>query len=316
MSVSCLLHTPSSDSARCAKPRGFALIVALLLISFFLLIVVGLTTVVRVEAQSNDANTASVMAQQNAILAMRLALGELQVAAGPDQRTTATGDLLETTVDANSNLTAVWDATNPSAAPTHWLVSQADPTNAPFDPTADPAADWPTLVSARTPLSGMVERAVQAEPVSVTDRSGQTGQVAWWIGDEGVKARFNLTEPEPVYNSTDVERLRVAGRSGIESLAAFGADFTYNDEDFRLGLARISQRDQISLLTNSFTSTATGEFHDVSAFSRSLLTDQRNGGLKQDLSKVLAAIEANESSAPTGPLIDGTDFDTDLYQFA
>ena len=124
----------------------------------------------------------------------------------------------------------MWDATDPSAtAPMDWLVSSTDPSN--FDPTQAPDATWRLLVSELG--SGLVPE-VRAEPLPIEGIRGTSGECAWWVGDEGVKARFNMVEPETLYHSVDqLDRLRVAGRYGIESLAAFGTDYLYDDPAFR-----------------------------------------------------------------------------------
>lgn len=73
--------------------RGFALIVTIVLVSFLVLILVGLATFTRVETQVADNSQQLAQARQNALMAMNLALGRLQATTGPDQRVTATADL-------------------------------------------------------------------------------------------------------------------------------------------------------------------------------------------------------------------------------
>lgn len=74
-------------------PSGFALVIALGLMSFILLLLLSLTTFVRVESQRASWSQAELQARTNAKLGLMVAIGELQKSAGPDQRTTATADL-------------------------------------------------------------------------------------------------------------------------------------------------------------------------------------------------------------------------------
>ncbi|MDP4644897.1 MAG: hypothetical protein NWS71_10710, partial [Opitutales bacterium] len=72
---------------------GFALIIALSLMAFVLLLLLSITTLVQVETQSSDGSSARTLAQQNALMALNIAIGELQEHTGPDQRVTALADL-------------------------------------------------------------------------------------------------------------------------------------------------------------------------------------------------------------------------------
>ncbi len=285
--------------------QGFALVIALSLMAFVLLLLLSITTLVRVETSVAEQSKEQLLARQNALLGLQLAVGRLQVAAGPDQRVTSTGELVANSDSSLEHHTVVWDATDPTAtAPIDWLVSSIDPDN--FDPAQTPDATWPLLVSERD--SGLVPE-VRAEPLQIQGHRSTSGECAWWVGDEGVKARFDMAEPDTLYNSVEqLDRLRVAGRWGIESLAAMGADYTYDDPDFRSGLDRITSREQFSVLNSSFETVLTDNFHDISATSRSLLTDVKHGGLKQDLSYILDG----GTGSPTGAIIVGTDYESDL----
>ena len=285
--------------------QGFALVIALSLMAFVLLLLLSVTTLVRVETSVAVQSKEQLLARQNALLGLQLAVGCLQVAAGPDQRVTSTGELVANSDSSLEHHTVVWDATDLTAtAPMDWLVSSSDPSN--FDPAQTPDATWPLLVSERD--SGLVAE-VRAEPLQIQGDRSTSGECAWWVGDEGVKARFDMAEPEALYNSVEqLDRLRVAGRWGIESIAAMGTDYTYDDPDFRNDLERITSRDQFAVLNSNFETVISENFHDISATSRSLLTDVKHGGLKQDLSYILDG----GSRAPIGAIITGTDYDSDL----
>ena len=77
--------------------RGFALLITVTLLAFLVLLLVSLASLTRVETQV-AANTQQIAhARQNALLALNIALGQLQKYAGPDQRVTATADLVADT---------------------------------------------------------------------------------------------------------------------------------------------------------------------------------------------------------------------------
>ncbi len=112
----------SSVSSR----RGIALLVTIVLLSFLVLIMVALSSLVRVETKIANNQDTLAQARQNALTGLNIALGKLQETAGPDLRVTARADLLENSLapEYQMNLTGVWD-TSVGGAPTlvTWLVN-------------------------------------------------------------------------------------------------------------------------------------------------------------------------------------------------
>jgi hypothetical protein len=108
------------------RPRGVALLVTIILLSFLVLLMVALSSLVRVETKITGNNVALDRARQNALMGLNVALGKLQETAGPDQRVTARADVIEPsfTKKYQMNLTGVWD-TSGSGAPklVSWLVN-------------------------------------------------------------------------------------------------------------------------------------------------------------------------------------------------
>lgn len=104
------------------SPRGFALLITIVLVAFLVLILVGLATFTRVETQVAANSSAQATARQSALMALNIALGQLQATAGPDQRATGTADLAAADqgrrLDAGSAPSSsvgpvkYWDATN------------------------------------------------------------------------------------------------------------------------------------------------------------------------------------------------------------
>lgn len=73
--------------------RGFALLITITLLAFLVLLLVSLASLTRVETQVASNNQTISQARQNALMALNLALGEIQRATGPDRRITAPANL-------------------------------------------------------------------------------------------------------------------------------------------------------------------------------------------------------------------------------
>ncbi len=292
------MQTNLTFSGKSKKAQGFALIVTIVLVAFIVLILVGLATFTRVETQVAENTETLARARQNAVQALNIALGELQRTAGPDQRITASGDLLAGTHASNARWTGVWDATNAASTPT-WLVSGITAANA--NETATPAVDGVNVVrlvgnnSTDTSVPGneVAARTVQIEADAPGIGNTTVGRFAWWVGDEGVKARADLVDPWASTNaaSTRINSWTLAQRAGVENVRVdsanpatrLGADFPVNSAE----VERLLQLNQIPFLNTGSTNmgaVARARFHDLSTASRSVLADVANGGLRKDLS--------------------------------
>ncbi|MFH1500104.1 MAG: hypothetical protein ABII82_20040 [Verrucomicrobiota bacterium] len=86
-------HQRRSRPRRGLGDGGFALLITVTLVAFLVLITVGLATLTRVETQVAANSQTQDQARQNALMALNIALGQLQKHTGPDQRVTATADL-------------------------------------------------------------------------------------------------------------------------------------------------------------------------------------------------------------------------------
>lgn len=97
--------------------HGFALVLALSLMAFVLILLLSISTLVQVESRSASITIDQLKARQNALLGAYIAVGNLQKAAGPDQRVTARAEILDTdatteTVEgvAQPMWTGVWES--------------------------------------------------------------------------------------------------------------------------------------------------------------------------------------------------------------
>ena len=177
----------------------------------------------------------------------------------------------------------------------------------PDQPLPDPATD-PTVVyvvgegsatlSANS-TDGMDGRVKAKKQELKAADATVTGHYAYWVGDESTKANFSARDrtstndsqyPNDVAQSsvTYRNRLQVPQRIGWQNLTGFGsATFAANDSN----LENINTSMEIGLLEDTNTAAiktaAQSNFHSLTAFSKSLLTDTALGGLKKDLTRFL-----------------------------
>jgi len=125
----------SRPRARLGNTRAFALLITITLLAFLVLLLVSLASLTRVETQVAGNNQSLAQARQNALMALNIALGEIQRTTGPDRRITAPANLVSPTA-ANPHWTGVYGntaAADYSQAPSaitpsssrlvQWLVS-------------------------------------------------------------------------------------------------------------------------------------------------------------------------------------------------
>ena len=225
-----------------SNPRGFALLITITLLAFLVLLLVSLASLTRVETQVASNGQQLAQARQNALFALNIALGQLQKAAGPDQRVTATAEILANTDVTKKKWTGVWDtrSTNLNDPPV-WLVSQASTATAdqPKNNTAAPvlAANVSSSttavrlvggksadISASPPANAGNEVVVPVQDIKSDNVPGvaagatTVGRYGYWVSDEGVKARINLADP--YITSTDtlslLTRASSAQRTALE----------------------------------------------------------------------------------------------------
>ena len=177
----------------------------------------------------------------------------------------------------------------------------------PDQPLPDPATD-PTVVyvvgegsatlsaNSTDGMDGRVK--AKKQEIKAADAT-VTGHYAYWVGDESTKANFaardrtstdDTTYPNDISktSSTYLNRLQVPQRIGWQNLTGFGnATFAANDPN----LENINTSMEIGLLEDTKTAeikaAAKNNFHSLTAFSKSLLTDTALGGLKKDLTRFL-----------------------------
>lgn len=118
--------------------HGFALVIALGLMAFVLLLLLSITTLVRVETTASSQTKDILEAQSTASMALMIALGELQETMGPDRRISAQATLLASDDGGPvNNVAGAWRsweddtqtnyATEKQSRFLQWLFSHPDP---------------------------------------------------------------------------------------------------------------------------------------------------------------------------------------------
>lgn len=264
---------------------GFALVVTLGLMVLLTLLAVGLLSLSAISLRASAASTAQQEARANARLALMLAIGELQQAAGPDQSITAPGALVDPM--APRALTGAWRSYQASSKSLsveaekqfdRWLVSH------PSQTALENGGAFPPAIGRTVELIGPGSLGPDATP---TDRLSASmiavdhGAYAYAVLDESSKARIDLVPRPGSYGEIGLQaHLGEARRFGIEVLTPLGEEgFAWWKES--------GQDRAISLATGQLLPGASRvkEFgNDLTVWSRGLLTDTARGGLRGDLS--------------------------------
>lgn len=350
--------------------RGFSLVVSLVMMALMLMIAITLVSFVYVQARLTESKLKRTQAQINAISGMRVALGQLQLLTGDDQRVTATADIFG--ASENNSLpnggeafngkrfwTGVWATGGldkskirdwsvyaPDKKPfLGWLVSDYDENKEIYTPNESPVnkdsatqsnatllkvvqedfrvddakIDLVTLVGKGTlgttrdasDALSFNEREVKVRRVPLMKYSAAaneairpiTGSFAYWVGDEGVKARINIpdgTDEKFIKNPDWNQRFNiVAQRNGVSLVEGLERFESWWEKDTESANSAAATR--LGYVANAGTLPAYVEavgggnadeikesarklFHDVSFVSQGIFTDTYNGGLKTDLS--------------------------------
>jgi type II secretory pathway pseudopilin PulG len=330
---------------------GFALVVSLMLLSLLLILTMGMLSLASISLRAGDSHTAQAAAQANARLALQIAIAQLQTHAGPDQRVTASADLLGETT--NAQWTGVWSTTlgddpakplvsghgqtridtsyytdlrssDPSMANgawrnrqfRAWLVSGENPQPA---TTASPSGTIQLVGTGTVGAAGSVREQVSAPYVELLDGSRRTGGYAWWVGDESLKARVDMSTPfESQLPSLEnpgnggMNRLAGAGGPGIKNVTAPDGSKPYGT------IAGLDASVRAKLLSCSTLGMAAGQasaatnFHHLTTHSKGLLVDVVAGSLKKDLTSFLE----RTGGAPIVSGIPGTGLAANAQMFA
>ncbi|MDQ8206734.1 hypothetical protein QEH52_04385 [Coraliomargarita sp. SDUM461003] len=297
-----------STSKRPAANHGFALVIALSLMAFVLLLLLSITTLVQVETTSATTLKSQTLARQNARLGLIMAIGELQKQMGPDQRISARAAIFEpgsdgtTTgieiyspqwVGAWNTQTTGWLGLDHDERLTrgNWLVS-GNTGLAPTDPNyITPSTNldaYPSNQVATVQRDTSVSPTTEIKVLKESLPDNESHHFAYWISDENTKARVDLIDPDA--DSTSHAKLTTAlattRRSGIERLDQLDA-YPANDSL----VSKIVDLASTVFISKSSSASSTSEviedhyFNSLTPWSQGLLVDVKNGGLKRDLTQ-------------------------------
>jgi Tfp pilus assembly protein PilX len=305
--------------------QGFALVATVSMMVLMTLIAIGMLSLSTIEQRSSGggANDADRMARANARMALMIALGELQKAAGPDQRVTATATILGSATNPYATGTTAADGRK------HWLgvwntngYSPADPDNKTFvrwlvsgdQNQLDTIADAGTAAADDFAIFEGVDAAGNADPASTvkvpkvevaTATPGNSSYYAYWVEDEGVKVDLAWNQG----SFTDADREQAARLS-----TAPGPDHSVFSGPFATGVSHplASGSGYIDKLEKSFSpadmplvmaDTADhsewlkANRHNMAMNVRGVIADVKKGGLRRDLSLAFEMDDAAESES-------------------
>lgn len=258
-------------------------------------------------------------ARANARMALMLALGELQVNAGPDTRVTATGSIMDNPNPSKTPLAGIWDSwkIDSEALPSQsdyektggkkqkfrkWLVSNADPiqtTQLDFISSPDLPVDERVTLMPELRNKTTTSKAVYGGLVPVVNIANRPdiGKYAYAVFDEGAKARIDTGyKPATGSNVGDLAttmgggvRADVSRISGLEKIDRAAADLSKPGSQLHKTVSYASGNLLLASLGETADSQYNGLFHEVTTSSVGIFADVANGGLKQDLNSILNA---------------------------
>lgn len=271
------------------KRGGFALVATISLMVLLLMVVLAMLSLSTITSRGTGLDKYQQVARANARLGLMQAIGELQQAMGPDQRVSAEGGLSDEAGFGKSHWVGVWSSADadgdlePDGEFKGWLVSSATAVGRVFydeiksDASAD-NDDWVSLVGEGSVNTGAGSSGrVLSERVRVSNKksghsgSSPSGHYAWWVGDEGVKARIDLQ------NTQDNIHLASQGaqRASVQVLPEFETVDSSSPE-----VQKLVTTGTMDTLSGISPMAVQDHFHDMTVHSLALHTDTRRGGFK------------------------------------
>ncbi|WP_367873920.1 hypothetical protein [Luteolibacter sp. Populi] len=298
------------------RKNGFALVITLSLMVLLTILAVGLLTMSSLSLSTAGRELDRAEARANARMALSMAIAQLQKTTGPDQRITMTADQLPSSndggdsaaTDGRKHWTGVyngWTTTSTSRpAPSFrsWLVSgehrQLDRED--MAKESGGGDDSVQLVGTGTlggiTADGLVEVPAVRVKANVGTSTDASPRIAWWTGDQGVKAALATPPPSTGTGAGDIRAgLQTAPRNAVEfaksGQAAPFENLKHDDPD----VTKVTDWQQSGFLATDPNSPK-ALFHDLASSSTGLLTNVRTGGFRKDLSMQLERSPAQANS--------------------
>lgn len=293
------------------RPRGFALVISLSLMVLLTILAVGLLGLSSLSLATAGREADLAEARANARMSLALAIAQLQKQTGPDQRVTVTADQLSEGGDGSTSSAAAdrrhwtgvyesWNANTkvrPEPRMLSWLVSgeTKDLEQVATAKSAGNEDDSVPLVDAGTTGSSS-DGLVRAPALRVESASGTSARIAWWSGDQGMKAAVS-TPPLP--EDTGFAGIRGMAQGAPRNAVEFVSSGTSKPfesleaDNEQLGL--VTDWQQAGFLADEPRSPR-ALFHDLAPYSSGLMTNVRAGGFRKDLSMQLERPISNAAS--------------------
>lgn len=334
--------------------RGFSLVITMGLMLLLLLLAVGLLSLSTVTMRSAGAERDMAIARANARMALILAIGDLQKYTGPDQRVTAEASILDSSpqtpqIDGvnHPHWLGVWDTQMGNTAiigrhesaeyladrrngPTYaqntwrdqlfkaWLVSGEKP-------AADKSVQGESIQLVGVGGANGSQNNVQVPLVKMTKNGKTSGQYAWWVADQSLKAsmggpteyaalRADRSSPTDggYYNLMGAQRANLNFVESEVDVNPYDNFKNLKEEDLQKitsynsgSVAKISTTQQGQKMQESLKK----NFHDLGYGQLSVFSDPVRGGLKKDLTTMIegpvSGIPSAASDLPAVPTENG-----------
>ncbi len=294
--------------------KGFALIATLSLLAFVFLLIVAMATMVSIEISTTSASVMSSRARQNALLGLEVGLAELQKQLGPDQRVTASASRMDTNPydrdDWNSETdtlsidgveqvcqrwTGVWDTSRGTdgyvgTAFRKWLVS------------GDGVASEDVVLTGNASLAGAVvleegNTPVEAEKVAIGSGGLFDAYYAYWIDDEGAKAKVNADNASMGTSVLSAEKYGLRAIEDLEFIASGSSSLTSKVDTLPAFELVAESRGGVKAADG-----VKNHQQDITFYSYGVLANTADGGLKQDLTTGLYDSTSSPSGLIFGPV--------------
>ncbi len=264
--------------------------------TMLVIVALGIMGLASIELRKSPVLEARATAQANARLALMQAVGQLQKTMGPDQRVSASAEILRNT-PKQPFWTGVWRTTqangdplmtrddltgglrdarwerklDPATEVLEWLVSGDG------NPSKDPTTETVTLVHQdNVPVVAVPKVHVAKSP------GGSSGNYAWWTGDLGVRANIATVDPR---SKIPADRNSPSDGGLYRVMVSQAADMAMMEGKVSLDDSQTKRLTDGAELAFTAAGKDWGKRHafDFTTQSYGVLADVVNGGLKRDL---------------------------------
>ncbi len=286
-------------------------------------IAVGLLNLSAITLRTTNQSSAMAEAQANARLAMMIAIGELQNAAGPDNRITARGVTMAkhpaVNADVSPNSAKAWWVGAASSdrdeligsfqKPVIWLISGLNPeatSAAQIGSSSFMDRDIVLYGENSIDLTLTGGEGISAGRVSIVDQATNqiTGSYAYFIDDNGMKAQLAPANPR-IINTEIANREAgtvIPGAYDLSILDGMGDMQGTPTSEY----VKLPSYDSLALLGSGGNQVARNKRMSYTTSSLGVLSDVKRGGLKKDLTiafekHTTSSVSKNSGTYPNMP---------------